>query len=86
MSSERDIHDAMQAALDKQLIRALEADEPASAAIITAGIKRLEQLAKELASDPRDDMAEAIERLKEQDRIIPEVDLHDDDPATDDRY
>lgn len=86
MSSDRDTHDAMQAALDKQLIRALEGDEPASAAIITAGIKRLEQLAKDLATDPRDDMAAKIEELRQQDRIIPEVDLHDDDPATDDRY
>lgn len=84
--TEREIHDAMQKALDKQLIRALDSEDAASAAIITAGIKRLEQLAKELASDPRDDMADAIQRLKDQDRIIPEVDLHDDDPATDDRY
>lgn len=82
----KQIHDQMRAALDQQLIAALANPMPASAAILTAAIKRVEQLGKEINTDPNSDMAEQIERLRQRDAIIPEVNLHDDDPATDKRY
>lgn len=79
-------HDKMRAALDRQLLQVLEQDELASAAILTAAIKRVEQLGKEMATDPSDDMADMIQRLKQEDAIVPDIDMEADDPATDDRY
>ena len=80
----KQIHDRMRRNLDIRLIEALETPG-VSAAIMTAAIKRIEQMEKELTSDPADDMADMIQRLKQEDRVVPDLDTESDDPATDDR-
>ena len=83
-TSLKDIHDRMRRNLDIRLIEALETPGT-SAAIMTAAIKRVEQIDKELAHDNEDPMAETIERLKENEQIVPDLDLEHDDEATSDR-